>query len=157
MQFHWRFSKGERHHKQAKNSLKAKPSAREQQTAEEKQGSELEVAENAKNSEAQLPTTESSLQFPVISDQQLVGVEDGRTEALECKDVPICDSDVCEAKLNSGHNVDRDVRDLCLNQEGMQESCAGQTLEELCSPVAYDGNCEAETTETCFESRCEGD
>ncbi|KAJ6666521.1 hypothetical protein lerEdw1_020244, partial [Lerista edwardsae] len=141
--FHWRFSKEDRHHKQAKKSLKGKISAREQQRAEEKS----KVTENARNSEMRFSNFESSLQFQVISDQQVAGIEDGRTEALGHKDLPICENEVPTEEWNAGHKADQDVGNVCLDLTGMHENCEDQMLQEH-----YHGNCEAETTESNLEA-----
>ncbi|XP_048367482.1 raftlin isoform X2 [Sphaerodactylus townsendi] len=146
--FHWRFSKEERYHKQAKKSLKAKQSAREQQTVEEKQS--LEVTENTRNTESWFCPTEGSLQFPVISDQELDDVEVG-TEALGHEDVPSYENVVSEEQLNASHKADQHIGDLCLDQNG-QYNCEDPMFQEHCSLDGSDWNCSTEPIESCFDS-----
>ncbi|XP_066484318.1 raftlin [Tiliqua scincoides] len=148
--FRWSFSKEDRHHKQAKKSLKAKISAREKQRAEERQ--ESEIAENARNSETRFSNIESSLQFRVISDPQVTGIDDGRTEALELKDLPICKNEVPTEEWNTGHEVDQDVGNVCLDLTGMHKNCEDQMVQEH-----YHGNYGTETRETHFEAGCQSD
>ncbi|XP_063159932.1 raftlin [Candoia aspera] len=143
--FHWRFSKHDRHPKQGKKPLKAKLRARaQQQQTEETQ--ESEAAANIRNSEAPFSTIESGLQFPVISDQQLAGVEDERT--LEHRDVPIYDNEVSAEKWNTSHSGDQDLVGFCLSQKGTDENSESQMFQEQCTEADNDGKCEAEATET---------
>ncbi|XP_060104712.1 raftlin [Heteronotia binoei] len=145
--FHWRFSKEERYHKQAKKSLKAKLSAKEQQTAEEKQ--DLELTENTRNSESRFSTTEGILQFPVISDQQLDGVEDGRTEAPGHKDVPSYENVMSEEQSNACHKADQHIGDLCLDQNGKRDNYENPTFQEHCALDDSGWDCSAES---CFDA-----
>ncbi|XP_053119699.1 raftlin [Hemicordylus capensis] len=133
--FHWRFSKEERHHKQAKKSLKAK--LRDKQTEE---AQELEVTENARNSETQFSTIEGGVQFPVISAEKLTGVEDRRKEAVRHKDVPLCDNEVPAKQWNASHEADQDTGDLCSDQTGMYENCEGQMFQEHYTVADCDGD-----------------
>lgn len=150
MQFQWRFSKEDRHHKQAKKSLKAKINAREKQRAEEKQ--ESEVMENARNSETRFSNFESSLQFQVISDHQVAGIEDGRTEVLAHKDLPLCENEVPTEGWNTDHKDDQDIGNVCLDLTSMHENCEDQMLQEHCH-----GNFEAETIESNLEAGCQSE
>ncbi|XP_062984623.1 raftlin [Elgaria multicarinata webbii] len=153
--FHWRFSKEDRQHKQAKKSLKAKLSAREQQQLEETQ--EMELTENARNSETRFSTVESGLHFPVISDQQLAGVEGGRAEVLGQRAVPIYKNEVSAEKWNAGHIADQDVGGLCLDQKGVHGNCESQMFQEHCTAEESDGNYGAEPVEADFGSGCDFD
>ncbi|XP_053265651.1 raftlin isoform X1 [Podarcis raffonei] len=153
--FHWRFSKEDRHQKQAKKSLKAKLSAKERHQTGEMQ--ELEVTENARNSETQFCTTQSGLQFPVISDQQLAAVEDGGTETLGHGDGPLYNNEGFAEKWNAGHNAEQDGGGLCLEQTGMHENCEGQIFQDHCTATDTDWSCGAEATETSFDAGCQFD
>ncbi|KAM6450164.1 raftlin isoform 1-T2 [Liasis olivaceus] len=143
--FHWRFSKQDRHQKQGQKPLKAKLSARAQQQQTE-EAQESEAITNIRNSEARFPTVESGLPFPVISDQQLAGVEDGRT--LEHRDVPIYNKEVSAEKWNASHSSDQDIGGFCLSQKDTHENCESQMFQEHCIEADNDGQCEAEATET---------
>ncbi|XP_061442933.1 raftlin isoform X1 [Rhineura floridana] len=154
--FHWKFSKEDKHHKQAKKSLKAKLSAKEHHQIGETQ--ESEVTENARNSETQFSTIETGLQFPVISDQQLADVEDRRAEALGHRDMPIYNNEVSAEKWNAGHDAEQeDIGGLYLDQKGMHEDCEGQMFQDCCTAVDNDGNCAAEAIETSFDPGCQFD
>ncbi|XP_053265656.1 raftlin isoform X2 [Podarcis raffonei] len=155
LEFHWRFSKEDRHQKQAKKSLKAKLSAKERHQTGEMQ--ELEVTENARNSETQFCTTQSGLQFPVISDQQLAAVEDGGTETLGHGDGPLYNNEGFAEKWNAGHNAEQDGGGLCLEQTGMHENCEGQIFQDHCTATDTDWSCGAEATETSFDAGCQFD
>uniref|UniRef100_A0A8D0B8A5 Raftlin, lipid raft linker 1 n=1 Tax=Salvator merianae TaxID=96440 RepID=A0A8D0B8A5_SALMN len=127
--FHWRFSKEDKHHKQAKKSQKTKLSAEEHyQTSQE-----LEMRENARNSETQFSTIEGGLQFPVISDQHQDGVEDGRASVLRHRDRPTNSSEPSAEKRNAGLEPDHGTEDLCLDQRGMHENCEGQVIQTYCT------------------------
>ncbi|XP_077158957.1 raftlin [Paroedura picta] len=141
--FHWRFSKEERYHKQAKKSLKTKRNAKEQQTAEEKL--DLELTENTRNSELQFSATEGSLQFPVIADQQLDGCEEGRTEPLGHKDVPSYENVIPEGQSNADQHIGGD---LCWDQNGHYDNCDVLTFQEHCGIDGGDWNCSADS---CFD------
>ncbi|XP_042331832.1 raftlin [Sceloporus undulatus] len=144
--FHWRFSKEGRHHKRVKKSLKARLSAREKQQTEES-----EIIENVRNSETPFSTIESGLHFPVISDQQLAGFEDGRTEGLGCREVPAHNNQVSVEKWDAGHDADQGTRGLCMDQGSIQENSEGQMFQEHCTAA------DNEPTETNFEPECEFD
>ncbi|XP_044305297.1 raftlin [Varanus komodoensis] len=155
LQFHWRFSKEDRHHKQAKKSLKAKLSEREQQQPEETQ--EMEFAENARNSETQFCRMEGGLHFPVISDQQPADVEERRTEVLGQRDVVVYNNELSAEKWNAGHVADKDIGSLHLDQQDMHENCEVQIFQESCTTVESGGNCGTEPMGTDFESGCDFD
>ncbi|XP_003222216.2 raftlin [Anolis carolinensis] len=153
--FHWRFSKEDRRRKQAKKSLKARLSAREQQQTEEMQ--ESEMIENVRNSETRFSRTGSGLHFPVISDQQLAGAKDGRTEGLGCRDVPDYNNQMAVETWDAGHDVDQDPNALCLDQRGFQEDCDGQMSQEPCVAESNDVDYGAELIESSFEPACQFD
>uniref|UniRef100_A0A8D0G9X2 Raftlin, lipid raft linker 1 n=1 Tax=Sphenodon punctatus TaxID=8508 RepID=A0A8D0G9X2_SPHPU len=137
--FRWRFSKEEMHNKQAKRSRKAKRSAREKQTAEENQ--ESTVAENTKNLEAQLSTTENIESCKPFSNQQLDGVADKKVEIFEDKDTSI-HNEKSEEKWHPRHDTDQNKEEECLKQKGISDSCEDQISQsESCTLTGSgDGN-----------------
>ncbi|XP_078233375.1 raftlin isoform X2 [Pogona vitticeps] len=155
--FHWRFSKENRHHKQSKKSLKAKLDTREQQQMTTEEMHESEVIENARNSETQFSTIESGLQFPVISDQQLGGVKDGRMEAFKHRDMLIYNNEVSAEKWNAGQDADQETEGLCLDQKGIHGNCGDHMFQEHCTAADNNENCGAELIESSFEPACQFD
>lgn len=96
--------------------------------------------------------TEGSLQFPVISDQQLDGVEGGRTEALGHKNVPSYENVVSEEQSDACHKGDQHIGDLCLDQNGKYDNYEDPTFQEHCGLDDSDWNCSAEPVENCFDA-----
>ncbi|KAH0627340.1 hypothetical protein JD844_002929 [Phrynosoma platyrhinos] len=112
---------------------------------------ESEIIENVRNSAKPFSTVESGFHFPVISDQQLTGVEDGRTEGLGCREVPVRNNQVSVEKWNAGHDTDQGTRGLCMDQGSIQENCEGQIFQDHCTAANN------ELTETNFEPACQFD
>ncbi|XP_067418056.1 raftlin isoform X3 [Emydura macquarii macquarii] len=126
--FHWRFSKEEMHNKQTNKSIKAKLSAREKQTAEEKQ--ECEVTENTRNLEAQLSTIENVGNCKPVLNEQLDNVTDNTAQILGDKDISIQDNEESDEKWQPSHDTDQNEVEVCLSHSDMLDDCENQITHE---------------------------
>lgn len=116
----------------------------------------MELTENTRNSASRFSTIEGSLQFPVIIDQQLDGVEDRRSEALGHKYVPCYENVASKEQSNTCHETDPHIGDLCLDQNGKYDNYEDPTFQGHCGLDNSDWNCSAEPVESCFDAGFDG-
>uniref|UniRef100_A0A8C8RQQ7 Raftlin, lipid raft linker 1 n=1 Tax=Pelusios castaneus TaxID=367368 RepID=A0A8C8RQQ7_9SAUR len=139
--FHWRFSKEEMHNKQTNKSIKAKLSAREKQTAEEKQ--ECEVIENTRNLEVQLSTIENVGNCIPVLNEQPDNVTDETAQIPGDKDISIHENEESEEKWQPNHDTDQNEVEVCLSHSDTLDNCEEQITHEeshVLIPDSQDGD-----------------